>query len=70
MTFWLYIIIGLIIQAIIIVERQIRLPWVRQLTKENLTNPWFWFVLPLLMLNVIIWPAAIYFEIRLIQATE
>lgn len=67
MTFWHYIIIGCIIQAIIIAERQIRLPEARQAVKENLANPWFWIATPLLMINVITWPAAIYFEIRFIQ---
>lgn len=67
MTFWHYIIIGLIIQAIIIVERLIRLPWIRQEVKENLTNPWFWIATPLLMINIIAWPVSIYSEIRLIQ---
>ena len=68
MAFWHYIVIGCIIQGIICMERQIRLPEVRQMTKENLTNPWFWVFLPVgLMFTVITWPLSIYCEIRLIQ---
>lgn len=68
MTFWLYIIISLIIQAIIIVERQIRLRWVHQMLKESLTNSWFWIVFfTAMMVNVIIWPVTIFTEIHLIR---
>lgn len=68
MTFWHYIIIGVIIQVVICVERLIRLQVVRQVYKEELTNPCFWLILLIYsMINVTMWPVAIYTEIRLIQ---
>lgn len=68
MTFWHYIIIGIVIQVIVYVERFIRLQEVRQLYKEEWAKPCFWLSLLIWsMINVIAWPVAIYFEIRLIQ---
>lgn len=68
MTFWHYIIIGVIIQVIICVERLIRLQEVRQSYKEGWVNPYFWLSLLILsMTNAIVWPVTIYTEIRLIQ---
>ena len=68
MLFLTYIVFGAAIQIIIMIERWIRLPIVRELVKELLGEWKFWVLLLLCMIiNIISWPFAIYCEIRNIQ---
>ena len=68
MLFLTYIVFGAVIQIIIMVERWIRLPIIRELVKDCLGEWEFWVLLPLFMIiNIILWPCTIYCEIRLIQ---
>ena len=68
MLFLTYIVFGAAIQIIIMVERWIRLPIIRELVKDRLGEWKFWVLLSLFMIiNIISWPFAIYCEIRLIQ---
>ena len=68
MLFLTYIVFGAAIQIIIMIERWIRLPIVRELVKELLGEWKFWVLLLLFMIiNIISWPFAIYCEIRNIQ---
>ena len=71
MTFWHYIVIGCIIQAIITAERTIRMPWIWKDLIESFQYLVTWIVFPLaLMCNVIVWPLSIYCEIRNIQLDQ
>ena len=68
MLFLTYIVFGAVIQIIIMIERWIRLPIIRELVKELLGEWEFWVLLLLFMIiNIILWPFAIYCEIRNIQ---
>ena len=63
-----YIVFGAVIQIIIMIERWIRLPIIRELVKELLGEWKFWVLLLLFMIiNIILWPFTIYCEIRSIQ---
>ena len=68
MLFLAYIVFGAVIQIIIMIERWIRLPIIREFVKELLGEWKFWVLLPLfLIINIILWPFTIYCEICNIQ---
>ena len=68
MLFLTYIVFGTVVQTIVMVERWIRLPIVREIVKDQLSEWKFWILLLLFItINIILWPYAIYCEIRLIQ---
>ena len=68
MLFLAYIVFGAVIQIIIMIERWIRLPIIREFVKELLGEWKFWVLLPLFMIiNIILWPFTIYCEICNIQ---